>query len=172
MVARNTDLGRRGGRIRLDAYGADRHGGPVAEVVTPVSSPAPALATMLQLVPFHCSTSVSSTVDMVSPTAKISLAEEPEMATSRHSSSGGDLGPARPVEIPDAAVADGPDVGGGDRVDGGVGNAGRKIRERAPRRTVELQDLREIAFSVAANGEDVGARDRRNSAQGRIGGTW
>ena len=53
---------------------------PLLRIVTPVSSPAPALVTMLQLVPFHCSTSVSSTVDMVSPTAKMSLAEEPEMA--------------------------------------------------------------------------------------------
>ena len=42
---------------------------PLLRVVTPLSSPAPALVTVLQLVPFHCSTSVSSVVDMVSPTA-------------------------------------------------------------------------------------------------------
>jgi len=46
---------------------------PLLRVVTPVSSTELALVTTLQLMPFHCSTSVP-------PAAKISLAEEPEVA--------------------------------------------------------------------------------------------
>ena len=43
-----------------------------------------------------------------------------------------------------------------------------RFEQRVPRRTIELQDLLAIAFPDAADGEDVGGRDRRDAAQDAV----
>ena len=153
--------------------GTDRHDGPVAEdryscelARRPVRAGdgAPARAVPLldeRLIRWSM---------MVSPTAKMSLAEEPEMAARsppKPEATSVQLVPLKfqmppsptvqtsVAEIASTAVSAMP-----------VG----RFAQRRPRRTVELQDLREIAFPDAADGEDVGARDRRIPPRDGFGG--